>query len=166
MKTKKLIHILTTGGTIEGLEYKDARDIPEKKPLDIECFFKAAHVSFDYRIERILYKDSRFITDADRELIGKKVSVSPSNKVLITHGTLTMVETAKFLGNMDLDKTIVLTGALILGTETNTDAPFNLGFAMSALQFLDNGVYIAMNARIFSWDDVRKNAKKNRFENL
>ena len=161
-----MTHILTTGGTIEGLEYPYERDKPKHSPIDIENFLKPANVSFQYKIDKIFDKDSRFITDEDRRVLSEKIKSSNANKILITHGTLTMVETAKFLGKMNLDKTIILTGALVLGTNANTDAHFNLGFAISALRFLDKGTYVAMNGNIFDWNNIKKNLQTNQFETL
>ncbi|WP_271783239.1 asparaginase domain-containing protein [Aquimarina algiphila] len=158
------IHILTTGGTIGGLEYQDTIDKPEH--IDIENFFKSANVSFEYEIDKVFDKDSRFITDENRKVLSEKIKLSTTDKILITHGTLTMVETAKFLGRMNFGKVVVLTGALVLGTNANTDAPFNLGFGISALKFLENGVYIAMNGKVFNWNNVKKNLQKNQFETL
>lgn len=159
-----MIHVLTTGGTIGGLEYQNAEDKPNQKPLAVEDFFKTANVSFNYKIESVLNKDSRFITDKDREFLSGKIKSSTADKILVTHGTFTMVETGKFLANHQIDKTIVLTGSFILGTEAYTDAPFNLGFAISAVESLGDGVYIAMNGIVFNWDNVRKNHQANRFE--
>lgn len=161
-----MIQILTTGGTIAGLDYQDAKGRPESNHLNIKDFFKAANVSFEYRIDKVFDKDSRFITDENRKMLSEKIKFSTIDKILVTHGTFTMVETAKFLGNMNLGKTIVLTGAFILGTKENTDAPFNLGCAISVLKFLDKGVYIAMNGKIFDWNNVRKDLQTNRFETL
>ncbi|TGV03355.1 asparaginase domain-containing protein [Flavivirga rizhaonensis] len=160
------IHILTTGGTIGGLEYQDTIDKPEHIDMDIENFFKSANVSFEYEIDKVFDKDSRFITDENRKVLSEKIKLSIADKILITHGTLTMVETANFLGRMNLGKVVVLTGALVLGTNANTDAPFNLGFAISALKFLENGVYITMNGKIFDWNNVKKNLQTNQFETL
>tara|TARA_R110002124_G_scaffold251205_4_gene416424 strand:+ start:6449 stop:6940 length:492 start_codon:yes stop_codon:yes gene_type:complete len=161
-----MIHILTTGGTIDGLDYENLSDKPEHIHFGIESFFKVANTSFKYKIDRVFEKDSRFITDADRKELSEKIKSSTIDNVLVTHGTLSMTETAKFLGKINLEKTIVLTGSLVLGTDVNTDAAFNLGFAISALGFLNKGVYIAMNGKIFDWNNVRKNLETNRFETL
>ncbi len=158
-----MIWIITTGGTIEGLEY-DAEPKITAATVSIESLLQKANVSFEYQVDNAFSKDSRFITLADRELLKKKVDAASSEHILITHGTITMVETAAYLGKLDIDKTIVLVGSFILGTEERTDAPFNLGFAMCALQTLKRGVYIAMNGKIFNWDNVKKNTAKNRFE--
>lgn len=158
-----MISILTTGGTIEGLDYQ-ILDHKQSVTISIRELLENAKVTSDYSIDNILDKDSRFISDADRELIVSKIKSSNADKIILTHGTLTMVETAIYLGKRNIDKTIVLTGAFILGTKPYTDAPFNLGFAISALGFLNKGVYIAMNGKIFPWNNVRKNIQENRFE--
>ena len=161
-----MIRIITTGGTIEGLEYADESNVARVKGVSIDSFFKASKFSIDYELEVAFSKDSRFITLEDRNLLADMIRKSKEEKVLITHGTLTMVDTAKFLGKLDLNKIIVLVGAFVLGTDKNTDAPFNLGFAISSLGYLDKGVFIAMQGQVFPWDKVVKNTKKNRFESL
>ena len=158
-----MIWIITTGGTIEGLEYNDDSDnIAET--VSIESFLQKSDGSFEYQLDKAFSKDSRFITSTDRELIKIKVDAANSERILITHGTITMVETATYLGKLNIDKTIVLVGAFILGTEKDTDAPANLDFAIAAAQRLEKGVYIAMNGKVFRWDNVKKNVAKNRFE--
>lgn len=159
-----MIQIITTGGTIEGLEYDKEEDKPQYPKAKISNFLKAANVSFQYKVEEAFSKDSRFITEEDRKSLANKVELSNHNRILITHGTLTMVETARYLGKLNLDKTIVIVGSIVLGTAKKTDAPFNLGYAICSLQTLGRGVYIAMNGRIFSWNNVIKNIKENRFE--
>ncbi len=158
------VHIMTTGGTIEGLEYSSIENKPLKAPKKIEHFLQALSVSFEFSIEKVFSKDSRFITDVDRRTLADKIRESKEDKILVTHGTLTMVETAKFLGALDLQKTIVIVGSFVLGTEIDSDAPFNLGFAIGALQSLEPRVYIAMHGKVFSWNKVIKNKQKNRFE--
>ncbi|MDL5514090.1 asparaginase domain-containing protein [Arenibacter sp. M-2] len=158
-------HIISTGGTIEVLDYENLNQ-KQTTTVAIDDILSNARVALKYTIEKILNKDSRFINDDDRELIAEKIKSNDSDKILLTHGTITMVETAQFLGRLALNKTIVLTGAFILGTKKNTDAPFNLGFALSALQILEPGVYIAMNGAIFNWDNVKKNNQNNRFETI
>lgn len=158
-----MIWIITTGGTIEGLEYKNESE-KNGATVSIKGLLEKVNVSFEYRIISAFSKDSRFITTDDRELLKKKIYAINSKQILVTHGTITMVETATYLGKHDIDKTIVLVGSFILGTKKNTDATFNLGYAICALQTLEKGVYIAMNGRVFSWDNVKKNIDKNRFE--
>ena len=111
----------------------------------------------------IIRKDSLHITDADRELLRDAIAAQPARHVLVTHGTDTMVETAKVLASVP-GKTIVITGALNPAGFRGSDAEFNIGTAVGAVQSLPAGVYIAMNGR--SWDPlkVRKNVAANRFE--
>jgi len=155
--------ILTTGGTIQGIENPDT-DQKEISKARIAAFFETANVSFKYIIENIFSKDSREITAEDRMLLAEKIKASKVKKVLITHGTYTMEVTANHLGRLNLNKTIVLVGSFKLGSSMNTDAPFNLGFATGALEYLKPGVYVAMNGRIFDWNNVTKNVKTNKFE--
>ena len=161
-----MIKILTTGGTIEGLDYETKRSENQESKISLGDFFKSANVSFSYSIENVLNKDSRSITDEDRQLLVDKIKASSAEKIIVTHGTFTMEDTAKYIGKLNLSKTIVLVGSFILGTSKNTDAPFNLGYAVCSVQFLKPGVYIAMNGTIFNWDNVRKNNQNNRFETI
>jgi L-asparaginase len=159
-----MIHIITTGGTIEGLDYNEEKNKTGGNQISIEDFFRSANVSFQYSIENVLNKDSRFITNVDRKLLVKKIKVACANKIVLTHGTFTMEETAKYIGKLNLNKTIVLVGSFVLGSSADTDAPFNLGYAICSLQFLKPDVYVAMNGTIFHWKNVRKNLESNKFE--
>tara|TARA_R110000764_G_scaffold111548_2_gene198311 strand:- start:513 stop:1001 length:489 start_codon:yes stop_codon:yes gene_type:complete len=158
-----MIQILSTGGTIEGYDYQNS-DEKQEHTISIQDLIGGIIPNTAYCIEKLFDKDSRFITKEDREHVAKKIRTSSIDKFLLTHGTVTMVETARFLGEMYLDKTVVITGAFILGTHPNTDARFNLGYAISALGFLEKGVFIAMNGKIFPWNNVQKNIEENRFE--
>ena len=158
-----MIHILTTGGTIEGLDYVDGKGITQSN-ISIQGFLDKANIGFDYTIESVFKKDSRAITDDDREQLVCKIKELTATKILITHGTFTMEDTAKYIGRLNLKKTIVLVGSFILGSSENTDAQFNLGYAISSLQLLKPDVYIAMNGQIFNWNNVSKNLETNKFE--
>ncbi|WP_282143588.1 asparaginase domain-containing protein [Cellulophaga baltica] len=158
-----MIHILTTGGTIEGLDYEDDRGIT-KSNITIKDFLESANVDFNYTIESVFKKDSRAINENDIKLLVRKITESKATKILITHGTFTMEDTAKDIGKLNLNKTIVLVGSFILGSSADTDAPFNLGYAISSLQLLKPDVYIAMNGQIFLWNNVSKNLETNKFE--
>ncbi len=158
-----MIWIITTGGTIEGLEYSDEQE-NNAVTVSINSLLQQINNSNEYHVDKAFSKDSRFITTTDRQLLENKIKAAKSEKILITHGTVTMVETASYLGKLNIDKTIVLVGAFILGTEKDTDAPANLDFAIAAAQRLEKGVYIAMNGKVFRWDNVKKNVAKNRFE--
>jgi L-asparaginase len=160
-----MILIITTGGTIEGIEHSNESE-NEGTLISIQSILQNVNISQEYQIEKAFSKDSRFISNEDRKILQQKIVQVNNSLILITHGTITMVETAIYLGKLHLDKTIVLVGSFILGTEKNSDATFNLGFALGALQTLSNGVYIAMNGKIFIWNNVRKNTAKNRFEKI
>lgn len=156
-----MIHIITAGGTIEGMD----KELENKEAaVSIKGFLESANISFQHTIEEAFKKDSRSITFADREYLAEKIQTSKASRILITHGTFTMEDTAAHIGKLNLNKTIVLTGSFILGSSQNTDAPFNLGYALCALQFLEPDVYVAMNGRIFHWKNVTKNLETNEFE--
>ena len=156
-----VIHILSTGGTIEGLDYNQKQS---DRKISLTNFLEMANVSFSFSIEEVFQKDSRAITFEDREYLAEKIQTSKASKILVSHGTFTMEETAKHIADRKINKTIVLTGSFIPGSFQNTDAPFNLGYAICALQFLKPNVYVAMNGRIFHWSNVTKNLKTNKFE--
>ncbi len=122
-----------------------------------------AKVSVPIGIELICQKDSRVLTETDRKKILSACKNSKEDRIVITHGTYTMAETAAYLGPKIKNKTIVLTGSVIPFTGKGSDAMFNLGAAFSAVQLLDHGVYVLMNGKIFYWDNVRKDTKTKRF---
>jgi L-asparaginase len=156
------IKVFTTGGTIDKV-YFDAKSDYEVGEPQIAGVLREANVAFDYDIESLFRKDSLDLTDDDRAVIRAKVHGDPAARILITHGTDTMVQTAKALGDVG-GKTVVLVGSLSPARFKYSDAEFNLGFALGALQALGPGVFLAMNGRIFDRDRVRKNREKNRFE--
>ena len=110
--------------------------------------------------------DSREITDEDRETIARNCVKAKEERILVTHGTDTMVDTARVIAGQVKDKTIVLTGAMVPYTFGSSDGLFNLGSALAFVQTLPHGVYVVMNGRHFSWDNVRKNIKTGEFEEL
>ena len=156
------IHVLTTGGTIDKV-YFDAKSEFEVGPPMIAELLKEAHVTAEVIVEPVLAKDSLDMSDADRQLIRERVAACEGDRVLITHGTDTMAETAKALTGLS-NKTIVLTGSMQPARFRNTDAVFNVGFALGAVQALPPGVYLAINGRIFDAAHVRKNRERQQFE--
>ena len=156
------IHVLTTGGTIDKV-YFDAKSEFQVGPPMIAELLEDAHVTADVTIEPVLAKDSLELSDADRQLIRERVAACEADRILITHGTDTMVETAKTLAGIP-NKTVVLTGSMQPARFRNTDAVFNVGFALGAVQVLPPGVYLAINGRIFAAARVRKNRERQRFE--
>jgi L-asparaginase len=126
---------------------------------------RIANVRIPYVVETLLRKDSLDLNDDDRNIIVERIQREPCERILITHGTDTMVETAQALESIT-DKTIVLVGSLNPAKFKNSDAEFNIGFAMAAVQTLEPGAYITMNGRIFSAGNVRKNRERNQFETV
>jgi L-asparaginase len=156
------IHVLTTGGTIDKV-YFDAKSEFEVGPPMIADLLKEAHVTAEVTIEPVLAKDSLELSDTDRQLIRERVAASDADRILITHGTDTMTETAKALLGL-AGKTIVLTGSMQPARFRNTDAVFNVGFALGVVQVLPAGVYLAINGRVFDAAHVRKNRERQQFE--
>lgn len=160
------ITILTTGGTIDKT-YFDAKSAYEVGDPQIVDILREANVGVDYHIETLFRKDSLELTDADREVLVERVSREPGDRILITHGTDTMVDSARALEPVvepEGEKTIVFVGSLSPARFKNSDAEFNIGFALAAVQTLPPGIYIAMNGQVFTADHVRKNRDANRFE--
>ena len=159
------IKILVTGGTFD----------KEYNPLNGQLYFNRTHVPEMLRlgrsrlhthIKRVMMIDSLSMTEADRKKILDECQTSIEDKILITHGTDTMTETAKLLGQHIKDKTIILTGAMIPYAFGSSDGLFNLGSALAFLQTLPHGVYISMNGKYFHWDNVRKNKEIGLFEEI
>jgi L-asparaginase len=157
------IRIFVTGGTFDK-EYDE---------LHGRLFFKDTHVGEMLRLGRsrvevsvrtLMMIDSLEMTDADRDLIVSNCRQCDEPRIVITHGTDTMVQTAGVLARADLGKTIVLTGAMIPYAFGSSDGLFNLGSALSFAQVLPPGVYVAMNGSAFAWDQVRKNTRTGFFE--
>jgi L-asparaginase len=158
------IKIYTTGGTIDKVYFDQKSDYQVGDP-QANGVLERANVVLDYEVESIIRKDSLDFTDEDRELIRKKVASTPLERVVITHGTDTMINTAKVLKNIS-GKTIVMTGSMYPAQFRDSDAVFNIGGAVTAAQILGPGVYIVMNGRIFKPHQVRKNVELNRFEEV
>jgi L-asparaginase len=159
------IKIIVTGGTFD----------KEYNLLTGQLFFNSTHVPEMLRLGRsrlqvtiktIMMIDSQSMTDADRNKIVKECEDSREDKILITHGTDTMTETARRLGQTIRNKTIILTGAMVPYAFGSSDGLFNFGSALAFLQTLPKGVYISMNGRYFSWDNVRKNKEIGLFEEI
>ena len=158
------IKIFTVGGTIDKVYFdrKSAYEVGEPRIGEI---LKESNVTFEYEISSILHKDSLDMTDEDRQLIFDKVASDRHRHILLTHGTDTMIQTAKKLQTIP-GKVIVLTGAMAPARFKYSDAEFNIGCAVAAVQVLAPGVYIVMNGRIFDPDRIKKNLEQNWFEEL
>jgi len=156
------IKIFTTGGTIDKIYFDQKSDYQVGDP-QASGVLERANVVLEYEVESIIKKDSLDFSDEDRELIRQKVASASLERVVITHGTDTMIETAKALESIP-DKTIAMTGSMYPARFRDSDAVFNIGCAVTAAQILGPGVYIAMNGRIFEPRHVQKNVELNRFE--
>jgi L-asparaginase len=154
--------IITTGGTIDKIYFDDLSQFQIGEP-EIGKILGAIGVSFRFDVIALMRKDSLHLSDADRDLIRATIEAQPGRHFLLTHGTDTMVQTAQRLRGLS-DKTIVLTGALNPARFQGSDAVFNIGVAVAAVQCLPFGVYIAMNGRVWDPASVRKNRDANRFE--
>ena len=162
---RKPTYILVTGGTfdkeydmIKGELYFDETHISEM--LDL------GRCSLDIKVRTLMMVDSLEMTSQDREIILNNCMRKDTEQIVITHGTDTMVTTAEVLAKANLQKTIVLTGALIPYKFGSSDGFFNLGNALAFSQTLPYGVYIAMNGRYFRWDNVKKNLSTGYFESI
>ena len=156
------VAILTTGGTFDKV-YFDANSEYSIGDPCITSILDEGNVNSDYRIQSILKKDSLDITSKERQIIKNSVEECAEERIIIIHGTDTMVETANSLEDIK-DKTIVLTGAMQPARFKKTDAIFNSGFALAAAQILEYGVYITMNGMVFHSDNVKKNIDLGKFE--
>lgn len=156
------IRILTTGGTFDKLYFDALSEFKIGDPM-VTPLLEEANVSFDYTVQPLMRKDSLEMTDADRDAIRQAVTASAEARILVTHGTDTMVDSARALQGIDA-KTVVFLGAMQPARMRDSDAPFNLGVACSAVQLLPPGIYLAMNGRIFDPFEVSKNRAKARFE--
>ena len=159
------IRILVTGGTFD-------KDYDE---LSGQLFFKDSHIAEMLRLGRsrvevtirtVMMIDSLEMTEADRALIVQNCAQCAEERIVITHGTDTMTETAAAIAAAVSGKTVVLTGAMIPYAFGSSDGLFNLGSALSFVQILPPGVYLAMNGKCFPWDRVRKNRERGEFEEL
>ena len=158
--------IITTGGTIDksyGVGAK-VRELSFSKDPSIIDILREVQSVFDYPVVRLMAKDSLDINDSDRATITAMCAAVPQNRVLITHGTDTMDKTAKAIAAKVLKKTVVLTGAGQPAVMRGSDANFNVGFALSAALTAKPGVYIAMNAQLYTWNKCRKNPTTGMFE--
>ena len=157
-----MIKILTTGGTIDKV-YFDEKSTYEVGEPQIGEVLERSEVVFDYEIETLCQKDSLDLTEEDRQRIHDAIRNDGHRMFVVTHGTDTMAETARMLRGIP-DKVIVLTGASQPARFRGSNAIFNIGCALAAVQTLSPGVYVAMHGRIFDADKVRKNPDTRKFE--
>jgi len=159
------IRLFVTGGTFDK-EYDEIHGTLEFRDTHLPEMLQLARSRLDVRVRTLMMVDSLDMTDTDRELIASNCRDAPESNIVITHGTDTMVDTARALAEAVPDKTVVLTGAMIPIAFGSSDGLFNLGGALSVVQVLHPGVYVAMNGRVFHWDNVVKNRDTGVFEAL
>lgn len=159
------IRIFITGGTFDK-EYNELNGQLYFKDTHIQELLKLGRNRVEVDIRTLMMIDSLEMTDDDRLLIARQCNSSEEDKIIITHGTDTMTQTAAILAAKITNKTIVLTGAMIPYKFGSSDGLFNLGSALAFVQALPFGVYVAMNGRVFNWNNVQKNTQTGVFEEI
>lgn len=156
------ILIITTGGTIDKIYFDRLSEYEVGEP-QVSAVLRGIHAAFEWEVDSLFRKDSLALTDGDREVIRERVLAADCRHILITHGTDTLCETARALQGIP-DKTVVLTGSLAPALFKDSDAVFNIGFALACVQLAGPGVHLAMNGRLFDPERVRKNRERGVFE--
>jgi L-asparaginase len=157
------IRVFITGGTFDKT-YDEISGRLLFEDTHIQEMLRLGRCRLDVSVRTLMMVDSLELTDADRRLILENCTSAAEERIVVTHGTDTMTDTARVLGEAGLAKTIVLTGAMVPYAFGSSDGLFNLGSALSFVQALPHGVYVAMNGRCFGWDDVVKNRELGFFE--
>ncbi len=159
------IRLFVTGGTFDK-EYDEIDGTLEFRDTHLPEMLRLGRCRLEVEIRTLMMVDSLAMTAGDRSTIAANCREAPEDRIVITHGTDTMTDTARVLAREVPEKTIVLTGAMIPIAFGSSDGLFNLGGALTAVQALPHGVFIAMNGRIFPWDNVRKNRDTGVFESI
>ena len=163
--TTSRLRLLVTGGTFDK-QYDELNGTLAFGQTHVQDVLARGRCRVDLAVEVLMLKDSLDLTDDDRARIVAAARASAERRIVVTHGTDTMVESARALAAAGLGKTIVLTGAMVPYVFGSSDGLFNLGSALSFAQVLPEGVYVAMNGHCFPWDNVRKNRELGVFEPL
>ncbi len=158
------IKIYTTGGTIDKIYFDQKSEFQVGEP-QIQELLREANITFDFEVESLMRKDSLDMNEADRALIAERIRHDPSERILLTHGTDTMLETARALLGIE-GKTIVLVGSMQPARLRHSDAIFNIGYAVATAQMMPPGIYVAMNGQVFDPLHARKNVACHRFESI
>ncbi|OJU73682.1 MAG: asparaginase [Bacteroidetes bacterium 47-18] len=159
------LRILITGGTFDK-EYDEINGQLSFEETHVPEMLKLGRCTVPTEVRTIMMIDSLDMTDADREVIVHNIKSVPEDQIVITHGTDTMAETAAFIAKEKLEKTIVITGAMIPYKFGSSDGFFNLGSSIAFAQALPHGVYVVMNGRYYNWNNVRKNKQTGFFEEV
>ena len=159
------IRIIVTGGTFDK-QYDEVKGVLAFRETNVEHVLARGRCRLDVKVDVLMLVDSLEMTEAQRTVIVEACRSCAEERVVVTHGTDTMVETARALAAGAPGKTVVITGAMVPYAFGSSDGLFNLGSALSFVQALPPGVYVAMNGHCFAWDDVRKNREAGEFEAL
>ena len=159
------VRIFVTGGTFDK-EYNELAGKLFFKDTHVTEMLKLGRCKLNVDVRTLMMVDSSTMADSDREIILKNLMNTKENRILITHGTDTMVTTARVLAKGVKGKTVVLTGAMVPYTFGSSDGLFNLGAALAFVQTLPDGIYISMNGRCFTWDNVKKNRATGEFHHI
>lgn len=160
-----MIRILVTGGTFDK-EYNERTGQLYFKDTHLTEMLRLGRCRIEVNVETVMMIDSLDMSDSDRALIVQKCREAPEDRLVVTHGTDTMTDTAAAIAREISEKVVVLTGAMVPYAFGSSDGLFNLGSALSFAQILPAGVYIAMNGRYFHWSRVRKNRERGEFEEI
>jgi L-asparaginase len=160
-----IVRIFVTGGTFDK-EYNELAGKLFFKDTHVTEMLKLGRCKLNVDIRTLMMVDSSTMIDSDREIILQNVMKAKEDRILITHGTDTMVATARVLAKGVKGKTVVLTGAMVPYTFGSSDGLFNLGAALAFVQTLPHGIYISMNGRCFTWDNVKKNRATGEFHQI
>ncbi len=159
------VRVFVTGGTFDK-EYDELRGTLDFRETHVQAMLTRGRCGLTVTVQVLMMVDSLDMSDAQRGAIVAACALCPDSQIVITHGTDTLVDTARALALGIRDKTIVLTGAMVPYAFGSSDGLFNLGSAVSFVQTLPPGVYVAMNGKWFAWDNVRKNRDAGVFEAL
>lgn len=161
-----MIQVFVTGGTFDK-DYNFTTGELYFKDTHLPEMFKRGRCTLSIDVKTLMMVDSLEMTEADRDIVVHNCMRTAADRILVTHGTDRMVETARALAAQAIPKTIVLTGAMIpYAFGTSSDGFFNLGSALAFVQAMPHGVYIVMNGRCFEWDKVKKNKASGYFESI
>jgi L-asparaginase len=164
LPTSPPLRILLTGGTLDKVYDERTGQLVFSRTHMFDMLDQARCYLVNIAIEPVMLKDSLDMTETDRAAICAAIQRAPEQRLIVTHGTDTMTETARVAAAHVTDKTVVFVGAMIPYSFGGSDALFNLGFALAAARTLPSGVYITMNGTIFDWHNVHKNCERGRFE--
>jgi L-asparaginase len=165
MGNAKSIMIFVAGGTFDK-EYNELNGQLYLRNSHVPEMLHLGRCRLDIQIRTLMMVDSLIMTESDRKIIAGNCKKTPEKRIIITHGTDTMVKTAAVIAKEVKGKTIVLTGAMVPYTFGSSDGLFNLGSAVAFVQTMPPGVYVAMNGKIFNWNEVRKNKEIGEFERI